>query len=220
MNLEEYLLKYGEFYPSLAVSYILEHYGNDLNMERPDLMNQVYDALGIFSNDKNPYIQYSNLIEKYFNLNSNILEIGGGFYPALASHIADKQLNLKNGTITVYDKNLILTSLKNIKLVKRDYATEDDVSNFDLLIGIMPCQATSLIIEKANKGKKDFFIALCGCTHFSREYLMFRNLTQNDWFDYIRKLYYKTNIDGTALIEIESPTEYNRYPILIKKIKK
>lgn len=217
MNLEMYLEKYRYEYPKEAVSYILKNYGNDLDVARPDLMNQVYDATGIFTEDNNPYLQYLNLIEDYFGLNNNILEIGGGFYPSLASHIADKQLILKSGTITVYDENLITTSLKNINLIKRNFTLNDSVDNFDLLIGIMPCQATPLIIKKANESKKNFFIALCGCTHFSQEYLMFHVPTQEAWFEYIRNIYYKTNIDDIKLIELESPTEYNRYPILIKK---
>lgn len=84
----------------------------------------------------------------------------------------------------------------------------------------MPCQATSLIVQKANEYKKKFFIALCGCTHFSREYLRFHEPTLENWFKYIHDIYYKTNNDSASLIELESPNMYNKYPILIKKRKK
>ena len=173
----------------------------------------------VFSDKENLYLQYLGLIEKYFDLRSNILEIGGGFYPSLASHIADRQLKLKSGTITVYDKNLVTTSLKNIKLIKRDFTLEDDVSNFDLLVGIMPCQATSLIIKKANEYKKEFFLALCGCTHFPITYLMFHEPKLETWFEYVKDIFYDTKTDNSKLIEIDSPTRYNKYPILIKKNK-
>lgn len=219
MNLENYLLKYGSNYPQDLLKYIIEHYGKDLDKEMPDPINQIYDATGLYTKEENPYLQYLKLIKDYFDIRGNILEIGGGFYPSLASHIADEQIRLKSGTITVYDKNLVTTSLKNIKLIKRDFTTEDDINNFDLLVGIMPCQATSLIIKKANESGKEFFLALCGCTHFSREYLMFHQPTLESWFEHIRNIYYKTNIDDANLIEIISPTKYNKYPILIKKNK-
>ena len=219
MNLENYLLKYGNNYPKELLEYIIKNYDKDTDKELPDPMNQIYDATGVFSDKENPYLQYLKLIKDYFDIRGNILEIGGGFYPSLASHIANEQIRLKSGTITVYDKNLVTTSLKNIKLIKRDFTTEDDISNFDLLVGIMPCQATSLIVRKANEFQKDFFIALCGCTHFSREYLRFEEPTLEAWFEYIRNIYYKTNVDGVDLVEITSPTKYNKYPILIKKRK-
>ena len=30
----------------------------------------------------------------------------------------------------------------------------------------MPCEATELIIEQACRNQKDFYVAMCGCTHF------------------------------------------------------
>lgn len=119
MTFEQFLLKYADNYPKELLEYIKKNYDKDITRELPDSMNQIYDATGVFSEYENPYLQYLNLIEKYFDLRSNILEIGGGFYPSLASHIADRQLKLKSGTITVYDENLITTSLKNINLVKK-----------------------------------------------------------------------------------------------------
>lgn len=45
-----------------------------------------------------------------------------------------------------------------------------------------------MIIEKAKTENKDFFIALCKCTHFSNYYLKFNEPTIEDWENYLYDL--------------------------------
>ena len=218
MDLNEFLNKYKDQYPQPAVEYIVNNFGKVLPLNNPDILNQVYDALGMFK-DRNPYLAYLKLLEQHFDISSNILEIGGGFYPAFATHVRDRQLQTKKGTITVYDKMLVTQDLPHMKLVKQDFKIQDSVSPYDLLVGILPCDATTLIIKKANEENKNFFIVLCNCTHFSRQYLMFNRPTLENWRKYIKEVFDSTKKDNEEMLVLDSPTKYTDYKVLIKKQK-
>ncbi len=216
MNLDQFLDKYKKQYPEPAIQFIKNNFGKILPLNNPDILNQIYDALGMFK-EENTYLAYLQLLEQYFDISSNILEIGGGFYPAFATHIRDRQLKTGKGTITVYDKMLITESLPNMKLVKKDFTMNDSVKQYDLLVGILPCDATTLIIKKANDENKNFFIVLCNCTHFSRQYLMFNEPTIEKWRNYIINFFESTKQSSDKLLVLDSPTKYSDYKVLIKK---
>ncbi len=218
MNLNEFLNKYKDQYPQAAIEYITNNFGKRLPLNNPDILNQVYDALGMFK-EENTYLAYLKLLEQYFDISSNILEIGGGFYPAFATHIRDRQLQTKKGTITVYDKMLVTQNLPHIKLVKQDFKIQDTVAPYDLLVGILPCEATTLIIKKANEENKNFFIVLCNCTHFSRQYLMFNRPTLENWRKYLKEIFDSTKKDNEEMLVLDSPTKYTDYKVLIKRQK-
>lgn len=218
MNLNEFLNKYKDQYPQAAIEYITNNFGKRLPLNNPDILNQVYDALGMFK-EENTYLAYLKLLEQYFDISSNILEIGGGFYPAFATHIRDRQLQTKKGTITIYDKMLVTQNLPHIKLVKQDFKIQDTVAPYDLLVGILPCEATTLIIKKANEENKNFFIVLCNCTHFSRQYLMFNRPTLENWRKYLKEIFDSTKKDNEEMLVLDSPTKHTDYKVLIKRQK-
>ena len=91
---------------------------------------------------------------------------------------------------------------------------------YDLLVGILPCDATTLIIEKANEENKDFFIVLCDCTHFSQQYLMFNIPTLENWHKHIKEVFDSTKKNGDELLVLDSPTKYSDSKVLIKKKQK
>ncbi len=218
MYLKEFLAKYKTQYPPAAVEYIMNNFGKMLPLDNPDILNQVYDALGMYK-DEIPYADYLKLLEKYFDISSNILEIGGGFYPAFATHVHNRQLQTKKGTITVYDKMLVTQNLSGIKLVKKDFNIKDSVSQYDLLVGILPCEATTLIIKKANEENKNFFIVLCNCTHFSRQYLMFNQPSLEKWREHIKETFEETKKAGDEMLILDSPAKNTDYKVLIKQKK-
>ena len=49
-----------------------------------DILRQVYDELDMLDPDKNIYEGFANLLEENFDINRNIVEIGGGKIPSLA----------------------------------------------------------------------------------------------------------------------------------------
>ena len=157
---KEFLLKYGKNYSEGALEYIKEHFYEFLSdFDAPDIILQLYSKFGILGNDNNRYQEYLNILNNNFDIKGNILEVGGGFVPAFAELLALKQLKLESGTITVYDPNLVIndSKYKNLKLVKEAVGEDLDVSNYDTIVGIMPCSATELIIRLACEKNKNFF---------------------------------------------------------------
>ena len=124
-----------------------------------DILRQVYDELDMLDPDKNIYEGFANLLEENFDINRNIVEIGGGKITSLAKKIALRQTN---GTITAYDDKLITTdsNLPNLLLEKRRLQ-KDESLNADMIIGFMPCDGTQTAIDLAKRNRIDFMIALC-----------------------------------------------------------
>ena len=71
---------------------------------------------------------------------------------------AKEQLELRRETITVYDPLLILNESKysNMALKRSIFDSNQDVSKYDIITGILPCEATEEIIKAACFNKKDF----------------------------------------------------------------
>ena len=134
----------------------------------PDILMQIYTELGIESSEGNFYKEHVKRIQERFDIGRNILDIASGRIPAFANSLAHEQLRIRKGTITLYEPLLIETKPKhrNMTLHKTEFTSEISIKEFDLLTGIMPCEATELIIEQACRNRKDFYVAMCGCTHF------------------------------------------------------
>lgn len=125
----------------------------------PDMLRQIYDELGFLDSERNIYDGFVDLLEENFDIDRNIVEIGGGKIPSLAKKIALRQMH---GTITVYDDKLITTdfNLPNLSLKKRRLQA-DELLNADMIIGFMPCDGTQTAIDLAKRNRIDFMIALC-----------------------------------------------------------
>ncbi len=163
-----YLNKYQDFYSENAIDFLLENFLLPMPIESsPDILKQIYDVLGLLNPEENCYLQLAKLIGNLYGWDSHVLEIGGGFYPSFSRHMdLLQQANNGSGTITTYDPRLVVSSLGNIKLHKEEFKKEMLVESYDLIVGIMPCEATSMIIRKAIQENKEFFIAMCGCIHY------------------------------------------------------
>lgn len=221
IKLASFLQKYGSNYSEDARKFIIENFEEMLSEPIvPDILKQIYSELGLIPREKDMYYGFLDMISANFGLDRNILEIGCGFYPTLSKYIDLEQQRLNKGSITAYDGSLVTTSLGKIKLYNRMFKSENSVENYDLIIGTLPCDATELIIRLSNREKKECFLALCGCTHFSTSYLMFNRPTQEDWFNYVFELAEYT-LDENADIDMTYlDSSYNfSYPILIKKYK-
>lgn len=194
-NFKRFLRKYQKLYDPQMLSFIKENFGQN---EEIDVLKQIYAELGILEKNENVYLECLNKIKELYGIEKNILEVGCGAYPILSKYIDEEQ---KEGTITAYDSYLAPSRIGNIKLYKRNLTVEDDIKKFDLLVGILPCNATTLIIKKANENKKDFFIAPCKCTHFPTSYLMFKQATLEDWESYVYNIAEQTKPDDRKLCE-------------------
>lgn len=195
----EFVKTYENNYSDKMIEYIKNTLDNDINTNyRYDFMNQIYSGLDLLNKENDPYLKFIDILKKKYDISTNILEIGAGFFPALARKIDIEQIKIGQGTITVYDPNLITKSLGNIKLKKENFTNKTNINDFDTLIGFWPCKSTELIVTKACAEKKLFSLVLCECMH---------DVPENDegifyWQDYIYELSNKL-IDKSFKISTE-----------------
>lgn len=216
-----FLDKYGTKYMSDALHTIKENFGQ--NLERPpfDIMSQVYAALQALPEKYNYYNGVMEDLEKTFGIDRHIVEIGGGMYPAFAELVDQKQRKIKKGTITVYDPYLVPDKLGSIHLIKECFQMDTRLDNADLLVGLLPCQQTIPMVEKANHDHLEFYILMCGCTHFPNDYYMnYLPITEAAWHNYVYEVADRTK-ESTASLEVGYlPDQYEMpYPIIKKKYK-
>lgn len=158
-----YLIENKDAFSEQEIKLILSNLGGYGSL--PNILLQIYDELGILPDFMNPYKAFSELINKQFDIkDKNIVEIGGGTIPRLAKRLSDMQ---NRGSITVYDPNLyIKKTYPNIKLIKRNFYPISNVDNADLLVGLLPCGASTSILKSSLRHNKDFMIALCDSCNF------------------------------------------------------
>lgn len=183
-----FLDKYEKKYNTYMMEYIKKNILLEcLEPTTADVLMQVYDEIDLneilqeavkngeldksFKNSF--YLEHLKKLQENFNINCNVLDVASGVIPAFANNIAKAQLNMGIGTVSVYDPRLVVIDAKhsNMKLYPLKFSNKTDIRKYDLLTGIFPCEATKIIIEKACQEKKNFYVAMCGCTHFSDEEL-------------------------------------------------
>ena len=183
-----------------------------------DLMRQVCDEIGKTDLSENMYEAFARMLESNFDINTDIIEIGGGIIPSLAKKIALRQ---KSGTITVYDPRL-MTDIKhpeNMILKKEMFNKDTPIGEAKMIIGFMPCDATTLLIETACAHGVDFMVALCeGGMREGYGWLE----EDDEWIGFV-KYCASRGIEDQNLGELreESLSEYNNpYPVIYNKRKK
>ncbi|MBR2827745.1 MAG: hypothetical protein IKE70_00735 [Bacilli bacterium] len=162
MKIMEYLKSHPNLLTEKEKEYFLSYKGNlEEDIRRyPDYFRQIFDELGFIDEDNNLYCGFINLLEEEFQIeNKNIVEVGAGRIPRLGKRITSKQVN---GTITIYDPLLYeTTSTQKFHLKKEKFNRNTSLKNVDLLIGLMPCEAADIMVERALEEDIDFMIALC-----------------------------------------------------------
>ena len=213
MKLKRFMRLYGHLYSDHAKEFINENFIIYLeeNMA-PDILMQIYYATGLQPN-----------CGPFYNA-QNILEIGSGRIPAFASQVASIQKRIGKGTITLYEPLLMNTKPKhkNMTLHKEDFTENVSIKEFDLIAGILPCEITETIIASSCKAQKDFYVAMCGCTHF--EYLSpYMSVNPYVYQDYVIKLtrdLLSEYDNGELVIDYLPEDEFGiDYPILYNRKK-
>ena len=133
----------------------------------PDLFMQIRSELGIINPNGDFYQEHIDKIKNNFNIHGNILDVASGRFPAFANRIAKLQMQIQKGTITICDPNLIISKIKypNMTLQKKELTPKTNIKEFDLITSILPCEATEIVLQKSIEEQKDFYIALCDCSH-------------------------------------------------------
>lgn len=212
--LNSYLNVHGGSYTPSEIKMLKKEFGSEYR----DHMTQIYYALNLLSDEENPYLAFSSLIEKKYGIDINILEVCGGVYPALSYSIARRQSEVGKGSITVYDE-LLSKGLDNkkIRFEKKTFTSHHNVSNYDLIVAKEPCSGTFAVIESA-RDKKDLILSPCTCYSLLPEYMDYSDCPLDQWYDFVRYLLR----DNRSDIETEYLDPLTRYsnPIYCKKLKK
>lgn len=216
----DYLKLYGKMYDKRVLEYIINNYPEAINNKnRSCELNQIYTSLGILPRNLNIYMYYLKQIMKSHNINSNILEVGGGCYPILAKYISIKQQRCKEGNITVYDPNLVISKMEHVTLKKEKFTSKTNISNYELLIGVMPSEATIDLVKQATKYHKELFLVLNEFTYFANGYLGYDIPNLKEWEEYIRELIHE-DTESFAIKESRIPNEYGKSYLIFDKKKK
>lgn len=182
----------------------------------PSVLRQIYDEVGLFEEKNDLYNAFVDMLEKNFDIDTNIVEVGGGVIPSIAKKISLRQVK---GSVTVYDPRLSTKykSSKKLKLKREKFSEDTNIKKADLIIGFMPCEATELLIKQATKNKKDFLVALCEGGHYDFD----------DYFDteeWTQSIYYLATrgIEDNSLGELVKSDlkDYgDPYPVIYNKRK-
>lgn len=148
----------------------LEHdqLGNPLTSA---FLSQIYEAAGLIKPNCSVYRRMARIVNQNFNLKRDVVEIGSGIFPILGDDLRKRQLQLGEGTVTVYDAKVWTKYPTSAKLVRSYFRTSTEISPNSLLVGLFPCDATNTIVEKALNEDLEFCIALCACNHSDNPYL-------------------------------------------------
>ena len=149
---------------------------------------------GIIKSKSRENIFLTYLINKYDSLKDcNVLDVGAGRICALSKAIS------KNGAhVTAMDTNIRISneSLLNENITAKktlfkcdDYAKNGqgtNINDYNLIVGLEPCDATEHIIRQSLKYEKPFDVYLCAAPHRALNGKTFR--TYMEWYEYLEKI--------------------------------
>lgn len=184
-KLKKFLRIFGKNYEPEIYNYIKREFLNYRHNKTSYILLQIYALFNMLEDSENHYLQFAKMVGQKYGYDKNILEVGCGYLPMFAKYYNKLQLeNNKVSKLTVYDPDIVVNKAKNIKLCKETFTPLTNIDDYDLLVGILPCEATKTIIDKAIECNKEFFIAMCGCTHFSDEQIPWGPLGPIISYDY------------------------------------
>ena len=212
----DYLRENGDAFTSTEKSVILSNLTNDGSIYGiPNICLQIYDELGVLPDSINSYKAFSEFVDEQFSIkDKHVVEIGGGNIPRLAKRISSMQ---DTGTIKVFDPNLYIKEgdeTPKLTLVKRRFNPLINVSKADLLIGLLPCGASSTIIKSAIRYNKDFMVALCDSCNYFEYFDSYEEDMDwpNNFIEETKQIVEKNNLGKVKVKYIKEVGE--NYPIL------
>lgn len=165
-RLEKYCLKYEDEYNKIGIPMLLERCESYFDkFWAPDYVMQVYSTTDIYRDDYNFYKELLECMQSMFNIKCNVLDVASGYYPAFAEIVAKRQIELGSGKITICDPNIVMKNspFKNMTIYKEKFQFGTNLSQYDLITSIMPCELSKELICSLLIQNKEFFIPLCGC---------------------------------------------------------
>ena len=223
--LDEYIDTYSEYIPDnfkmlYSTCYDTGLYGGSVDSH----ICQYYKEYDLIKKEYDMYLAFMDIIKHNHKdlSNSTILDIGGGIVPALGRELAKEAKHVIVVDRNIADKN----NPTNLEVIKEEVTDESKLPKADIVVGLLPCEATKYIINHACNTDSDFLISLCGCVHDSYLSLMVSQRAMS--FDYAasksiynyKKYAYDKTMDSNLgdLIEYDSPYMFP-YPVIGNKRK-
>ncbi len=181
----------------------------------PDLVREIYDELGLLSEDQDIYSGFMDLLTSEFDVREKkIVEVGGGVIPRLGKRISSIQTGA--GKITVYDPRISKyeKDTERMKLVRQPFTLRTPMKDTNFMLAFMPCEAAETFINAATSNNIDFMIALCEGGPHGEEFDYFES--DEEWLDsmvYTAKREVRDHGMGTLGIQYLKKYE-NPYPII------
>lgn len=145
---------------------------------------------------------YKYVRSKYKHLyGKHALEVGCGRNAILS------QMLSKHFKMTAIDPVLEVRDNPEIEYLKAYFTQNTPIWDYDLIIGLEPCDATEHIIRSCLKRKKEFVVVLCGVPHKRLDGKKPKSI--EDWRDYL------VSIDKEHLL-LERTDELDFRPYIIR----
>lgn len=170
---------------------------NYLENKTSAIDDEVYDFLiqrKLINAESREDVFMRYLIKKYGGLNGkNVLDVGAGRVCSLSKLIAEQGGKVTAMDINIRLKNEILIKSKITavkKLFKCDEYAENlvgtNIENYNLIVGLEPCDATEHIIRQSLKYDKPFDVYLCAASHKGLNGDMFN--TYKEWYTHLKNI--------------------------------
>lgn len=139
-----------------------------------------------------------HLISKYNTTTTpKVLDIGAGRMCHLSTELGERGFKVVAIDPKIRLKESEIKQRKIQRIIKQpfycdEYGKGTDISNFDLLVGLEPCDATEHIIRQGLKYEKPFEVSLCYQAHNALDGKTFA--TPEDWYEYLQRISNEINI--------------------------
>lgn len=129
-----------------------------------------------------------------------VLDVGAGRLCHLSKNLADVgyQVFAIDPNIRISNKEAELMKIKHITKLKfvcdkfAETGKGTDITDYDFLIGLEPCDATEHIIHQGLKHDKPFDVQLCYAPHNALDGRKFKSVWQ--WYEYLQSISKEINI--------------------------
>lgn len=224
--LVNFLDTYGENYMKEDLNFIKRNFHNYYSLYGVDTrLAQLYSLFGCFSKYSDPYIGFANVLQKYFDIKVDILDVASGHYPAFGIIVASRQIELGCGTITLYDPSIVCKdkpAYPNMKIYRDRFDNIPSLSEYSLITSTLPSTITKKIIDKVIGTDQELFLVLCGYNGNGTYYEEFNVGDSVKLYDVITR--YATNLckkrgKGEIIVDYLDKSYNISQPILIYKNK-